>query len=304
MLVNLEVPVGWGEIVKRTGRALLKDDITGWAAELAYYFFLALFPALLFLVALASYFPLQNLVSQMVSYLAGVVPPDVLGLMTGQLTTIANRHNGGLLTIGIVAAIWSASSGMSAIIDTLNQVYDIQEGVFVVLSFVLVLVGPMLGQAAAYWLHLGRAFEIAWRIAHWPIVLFLLVLAVGITYHYAPDAEQEWVLITPGSILATILWVLGSLGFRFYVAYFGSFNATYGAIGGVIVALLWFYIAGLSILIGAEMNAEIEHASPYSEEPGQKRIGEKKKIGLAAARAYERRRRGQADPGTAARPRS
>jgi hypothetical protein len=105
-------------------------------------------------------------------------------------------------------------------------------------------------------------------------------------YYYAPDAEQEWIWITPGSVFATVLWLLISLGFKLYVTSFGSYNATYGAIGGVVVTMLWFYVSSLAILVGAELNAEIEHASPYGKEPGEREPGEKKKIGAVAERAW------------------
>ncbi len=105
-----------------------------------------------------------------------------------------------------------------------------------------------------------------------------------------PTREQEWIWITPGSILATALWLLVSLGFRFYVTNFGSYNATYGAIGGVIILMLWFYVSGLAVLAGAELNAEIEHASPYGKAPGERVPGEKKMIGPMAERAFEERR--------------
>ena len=105
-------------------------------------------------------------------------------------------------------------------------------------------------------------------------------------YYFAPDAEQEWVWVTPGSLLATTLWLVGSLGFRFYVVNFGNYDATYGTVGAVIVLMLWLYLSGLVIVIGAEMNAEIEHASPWGKEPGEKVPGEKKRIGSLAAREY------------------
>jgi hypothetical protein len=114
--------------------------------------------------------------------------------------------------------------------------------------------------------------------------------AIALVYYFAPDAEQEWAWITPGSVLATTLWVIASLGFRLYVSNFTSYNETYGAIGGVMVLLLWFYVSGIALLIGAELNAEIEHASPYGKDVGERVPGEKKKIGLAAQRAYEERR--------------
>jgi membrane protein len=108
-------------------------------------------------------------------------------------------------------------------------------------------------------------------------------------YHFAPDAEQDWLWITPGAVIGTLLWVLVSLAFKVYVANFADYNATYGAVGGVIVLLLWFYISGLAILVGAELNAEIEHASPHGKDPGEKAPRKKKKIGAAAARAYKER---------------
>jgi len=133
-------------------------------------------------------------------------------------------------------------------------------------------------------------------VLQWPVVFALVTLAIALIYYYAPDAKQDWVWITPGSVLATMLWVIISLAFKFYVANFGSYNATYGTIGGIIVLLTWFYLSGLAILIGAEVNAEIEHASPYGKDVGEKVPGEKRKIGPAAARAYEKRQaRGEVD---------
>ncbi len=204
----------------------------------------------------------------------------------------------------MLGTIWSTSSGVNAIIDTLNQTYDIQEGrpwwkvkatalgltfalaVFVVCSFILVVAGPALAEKVAAWFHLGAAFEWTWKIAQWPVVFGLICLAVALIFYYAPDAEQDWVWLTPGSLVATFLWLAGSLAFRYYVVNFTNYEGTYGAIGGVILLLLWFYLSGLALVIGAEMNAEIEHASPWGKNPGEKIPGARKKIGVAAARAY------------------
>jgi membrane protein len=123
-------------------------------------------------------------------------------------------------------------------------------------------------------------------ILQWPLAFALVVVAIGMIYYFAPDAEQMWVWLTPGAVVATILWLVGSLLFRFYAVHFGNYEATYGAIGGVILLLLWFFLSGLVIVIGAEMNAEIEHASPWAKAPGEKVPGEKRKLGAAAARAY------------------
>jgi membrane protein len=304
MLEALRVPLGWKELLKRTWAEVQADNCLGLAAQLAYYFFLALFPALLFLVALASYFPIANLVDQITAMLARVAPYEALKLIQDQLIKISQDKNGGLLTIGMIGTFWSTSSGVTAIIDTLNQAYDIQEtrpwwkvklialgltialAIFILVSFALVLVGPTLAEKVAVWMHLGPLFEWTWKILQWPLIFCLVAFAIAMIYYFAPDAEQDWIWITPGSVLATTLWVLISLGFKFYVARFGSYNATYGTIGGIIVLLTWFYVSSLAILIGAELNAEIEHASPYGKDPGEREPGEKKKIGVAAEREW------------------
>jgi hypothetical protein len=118
----------------------------------------------------------------------------------------------------------------------------------------------------------------------------LVSTAIGIVYYFAPDAEQDWVWLTPGSIVATVLWLVASLAFKLYIVNVGSYTETYGAIGGVMVLMLWFYLSGLVILVGAEMNAEIEHASAYGKDPGEKVPGQRQKIGPALKRAWEARR--------------
>jgi len=156
----------------------------------------------------------------------------------------------------------------------------------VVMAFTLIVVGPLLADFLASRFAFGSVFVWTWKVGQWPLAFMLVVVGIGLIYYFAPDAEQNWVWITPGSLVATILWLLGSLGFRFYAVNFGHYEATYGAIGGVILLLLWFYWSGLAIVIGAEMNAELEHASPWGKAPGEKVAGQKKKIGAAASRVY------------------
>jgi membrane protein len=314
MLKAFRIPLTWLELAKRTGNEILADNCLGLAAQLSFYFFLALFPALLFVAAIISFVPVEGLIDSITASLARVAPYEVLSLVKDQITKIANDKASGLLTLGMLGAIWSTSSGVTAIIDTLNQAYDIQESrplwkvklvalgltvalaVFIVGSFAVVLVGPTLAAKIAAWVHLGPVFTLTWSILQWPVVFGLVALGIALVYYFAPDAKQEWIWITPGSVFATFLWLLISLGFKFYVANFGSYNATYGAIGGVIVTMLWFYVSSLAVLIGAELNAEIEHASPYGKDPGEKAIDEKKKIGAVAERAWARRKAGTLTP--------
>lgn len=320
MLAHFRLPIGWTEIFRRTFKEVLEDDVLSLAAELAYYFFLALFPALLFVVALAGFLPVENLIQDITNRMSGVAPPDVIRIVRDQLTQIARGESGGLLTAGMLLTLWSSSAGMMAIINTLNKAYGIQEGrpwwkvrltaigltialaLFIVLSFALVVAGPQAAEALAGRFGLSEVFVWTWWVLQWPVVLLLVATAIGITYYFAPDAEQEWVWLTPGSVLATLLWVLFSLGFRVYVVNFADYNETYGAIGGVIVLLLWFYTSGLAILIGAELNSEIEHASPYGKTEGEKVPGEKRKIGVAALHEWEEEQRREHERGEPLRP--
>jgi membrane protein len=308
MFRAFHIPLTWTELVKRTLREASADRCLGLAAELAYYFLLALVPALVFVAAVASFFP-SRLIQDMLDALGRFAPPDVLTIVRDQLTGIQGGENSGILTFGLLLALWSSSAAIVSITDALNRAYDIDEGrpwwkvrltaigltigvaLFILVGFALVVVGPQLAEKVAGWFGLGSAFVWAWWVLQWPIVFVLVGTGIGLVYYFAPDAEQDWVWLTPGSVLATALWMLFSLGFRFYVTNFADYNATYGAIGGVIVLLLWFYTSGLAILIGAELNSEIEHASPYGKDPGEKVPGVRKKIGLAAWRAWRERKK-------------
>jgi membrane protein len=317
MLAFLKVPLTWRQILQRTFKeAFWEDNCLGLAAQLAYYFFFALFPALLFLLALASYFPLDTLIDDMFRTLGGVVPPEVLTIITEQITKISQGEQTGLLTLGMLATLWSSSAAMTAIIDTLNRAYDVEEGrpwwrvrliaicltigvaLFILVSFALILVGPKAAEMIADRTFLGPAFEWTWKILQWPLVFALGSGGIALIYYFAPDVEQDWIWLTPGSIFATTIWLIASLGFKYYVANMGGYVETYGAIGAVMVLMLWFYISGLAILLGAEMNAEIEHASPYGKDEGEKVPGQKRKIGPARMRewAAKLRQRGEKPP--------
>jgi membrane protein len=307
MLAGFDIPLSWGELLKRTAKEASEDDCLGLAAQLAYYFFLALFPAFLFILAIASFFPLTNFIDDVVRVLRPIAPAEILTFFEDQLRRLSNADSGGILTIGILGAIWSSSAALVAIIGSLNRAYDIEEGrpwwkvrltaigltlalaLLMLISFSLIVAGPTVAERLASSFGFGPVFEWTWKIVQWPFAFLLVSTAVGLVYYFAPDAEQDWVWITPGAVVGTLLWVIVSLAFKLYVANFADYNATYGAVGGIIVLLLWFYISGLAILVGAEMNAEIEHASPWGKAPGEKVPGQKKKIGAAARRAYDER---------------
>jgi membrane protein len=325
MLAYFDSQLGWRELLTRTFRETQSDNGLGLAAQLAYYFFLALFPALLFLIALASFLPAQDLIGRVVTMLQGVAPAEVIEIIRGQLGKIAESRQGGILTFGVVAALWSSSAAMVAIIDALNRAYDVEDArpwwkqrlvaialtigvaAFILVSFMLVIAGPELAGFVASRVGLGGAFEWTWKIVQWPIVFALVATAFGLIYYFAPDVDQDFVWLTPGSLFATLLWLVGSLIFRFYVGNFGSYTESYGVVGGVMVLLLWLYLSGLVVIIGAEMNAEIEHASPHGKAPGEKVPGQRRMFGSRAAREFEKRQRaggGVPAPAIEARPRA
>ena len=308
MLASLRVPLGWTDLLKRTANEAMEDDVLNLAAQQAYYFFFALFPALLFLLAVASFFPLQTLIDDVVQMLGRFAPQTVIQIVKDQMIALGKQNSGGLLTFGFLITVWSSSGAMVSIITTLNAAYDITESrpwwktrivaigltigisIFILASMFLVLAGPGVAEHLANTLHLGAAFKWTWWVLQWPIVFLLVASAIGLVYYFAPDAEQDWVWITPGSVLATVLWIVVSLGLKLYYQLAPEATASYGAIGGVMVLMLWFYCSGIALLMGAELNAEIEHASPYGKDPGERVAGEKKVIGARAQRLYEEKR--------------
>jgi len=274
------------------------------AAQLAFYFFLAVFPALLFLVSLAGYLPIQPALAPALERLQGIVPSEVLMLLERHLRDVLRGGQGGLLTVGIAGALWSSSSAMTAIIYSLNRAYDIDESrpwwhtrllaialtlalaAFILLAFVLVVGGADLAGWAAVQIGGGDVVVAVWAAAQWPVAIALVVFALDLVYFFAPNADTEWVWVTPGALLATALWLATSIGFRFYVRNFSDYAAVYGAIGGVIVLLLWFYLSGFALLVGAELNAEIDRALPERDDASSAAAeGRKKRIGPAAEKA-------------------
>lgn len=325
--------LSWKELAKRAYGETMEDNILGYAAQLSYYFLLALFPALLFLTSLLGYFAGgdSKLRAGLFRYLADVLPGDASQLVAKTVTDVMQGSGGGKLSFGILATLWAASNGMSAISESLNAAYDIKEtrpwwkvrliaiGLTLALSFliisalVLVLYGHDLADTVAVKFGLGAAFALAWRVAQWPIVLAFVLLSFAIIYYFAPDVrDQDWKWITPGSLVGVALWLIVSFAFKMYLYLFTSesYSATYGSLGAVIILMLWFYFTGAAILVGGEINSEVEDAmaregSPDAKEKGEKAPGdegnERAGASARASRAGGSRRvsaRATAVPGT------
>ena len=271
--------LGWKELAQRLWTVSQKDEILGRAAQLAYYFLLALFPALLFLTALLGLLPLEQVLPELMTYLRTVLPADALSLLQKYLDNVVTGSGGDILSLGLLGALWASSSGVTAIMESLNVVYDAEESrpywkvrliaalltiglaAFIIVSITLVLYGAHIGEWIADMVGLGWLFLLGWNVLQWPVAVTLMLLALAIIYAVCPNVEHDWRWVTPGSVFAVALWMGLSLGFKAYVDHFGNYNAAYGSIAGVIVLMLWLYLTGVVILLGGEINAQIEHAA-------------------------------------------
>ena len=299
--------LSWTELAKRVYAEVLDDDVLGRSAQLSYYFLLALFPALLFLTSLLGYLAGENgqLRQGLFDYLAAVLPGEASKLVSETVTDVTQSSGGGKLSFGVLATLWAASNGMGAISESLNAAYDLKETrpwwkvrltavgltlaltLLIVTALVLILYGHDIADAVSVWLGLGSAFATAWKVVQWPLVLVFVLLAFALIYYFGPDAQkQHWKWITPGAVVGVALWLLISFGFKAYLSYFNSYSATYGSLGAVIILMLWFYFTGTAILVGGEINSEIENAmakqgAPDAKEKGEKSPGQKEAGGTA-----------------------
>lgn len=288
--------LSWNRLGKRVWKEIQKDDVFGRAAQLAYYFLLALFPLLLFLTSVIGVVMGSDsgLRDSLFGYLNRMLPSSASQLVNTTITEVSTASSGGKITFGILAALWAASNGMGAITEALNVAYDVKESrpwwkqrltavtltvalsVLIISALILVLSGGRVADWLAVNYGLGETFKISWKIMQWPIVLAFMLLAFALIYYFAPDLrEQKWAWVTPGAVVGVFLWLLVSFGFRLYLHFFDSYSKTYGTLGAVIVLMLWLYLTGASILIGGEINSEIEHAAAEAGAPDAKEAGEK-----------------------------
>ncbi len=267
-----------------------EDEILGRAAQLSYYFLLSLFPLLLFLITLFGYMAGASsyLREKLITYLGSVMPAAALQLVVATIDQVTEDRGGGKLWFGLLAALWAASSGISALSQALNAAYDVPEtrpwgkvrlisigltiaiALLIICALLLVLYGGQLGSFLAASIQEGYAFTVAWKILQWPISLTFVFIAFSLIYQLGPnlsakrrgrrlarsDFRRRW--FSPGVLIAIALWMLVSLGFRLYLHFFNSYSATYGSLGALIILMLWFYLTGAAILLGGEINCELE----------------------------------------------
>jgi membrane protein len=284
--------IAFSAFLKRVYRHYSDHAVQDTAAVLAYYFVFSLFPFLFFLATLTAYLPLGNSVQTLLDRIRPVLPAAALDIINEHLTSLVARPRPNFLTIGLLFTLYSASRGVDAVRKGLNLAYDVKEtrplwrtelaafgatiaGALLVMFGIAALVA---GGSAGYWVsrQLGFAtvYVFAWQWLRWPVTAAAVMLAAALVYYTLPNVKQRFKYITPGSVVATLIWLLATWGFSEYAGHFGTYNVTYGSIGGVIVLMTWLFISGFIFLMGGEINAIIEHASPEGKAPGAHSEGE------------------------------
>ncbi len=282
-----ETDTGLFATLKRTATEFQEDNLTDWAAALTYYGLLSLFPSLIALVAVVGLFgDPKSTTSTMTGIVTSVGPKSAAQTFADPIRSItSNRGSAGIaLIIGLVAALWSASGYVGAFMRASNIIYETPEGrpfwklrplqmlvtlgmiiLMAIVALGLVLTGPIV-EAVAKPIGLSSTATTIWDIAKWPVLALLFITMISLLYYASPNVKLRgfrWV--TPGSILALVVWIIASAAFAFYVANFGSYNKTYGTLGGLVVLLMWFWITNLAILFGHQLNAERERSLELKE---------------------------------------
>jgi membrane protein len=270
------------ELAGRVWQEIDDDELLDRAAALSYYFMFAMFPALLFLTTLLGLLPFPDLMGRLMEYGARVLPPDAATLVRRTLDEVVQGARGGLLSIGALGALWAGSAGMSSVMSALDVAYEAHEprpwwrrrltaialtflfSVFTILALALLVFGGRLGHLLGVTGEVGALVTLVWWFVQWPLALAFALLAVSLVYYLAPAPRHDWRWVTPGAVVAVGAWIVVSLGLRIYVNFFGSYNVTYGSIGGVILLLLWLFLCSGALLVGAEINSEIQKAARAS----------------------------------------
>ena len=269
------------ELAMRVWRALNDDDIFNRSAQLAYYFFLALFPALICLTAVMGLAAGSGsrLHDTLVEYLATIMPHAVFELVSRTMEHTIQTSSGGKVSFGLIGALWSATAGMRALEETLNSVYSVKEsrplwkvygiamaativcGLLVIVALVVILCGDTVVNWVAGWAALGPFATLSWKILQLVIAFVFVAVVFSFTYYFCPDIKRpRWRWITPGALVGISTWATASVALRLYLHFSHSYTATYGSLGAVMVLLLWFYVTGMMLLLGAEVNAVIDAA--------------------------------------------
>jgi len=268
---------GWRDILWRTKEEITKDHVSMIAASIAFYGLLSMFPLIAAIISIwGLLFDPQQIAGQ-IEAVSGALPEDAAGIVTDQAQAVASDAGAGIsfaAIFGILLALYGASKGMQAMIEGLNIAYDEEEKrgfiklylvifaltIGLILTAIIVLGLVAVLPAVLESLGLGTTIETLIRYARWPLLLLVALFGLAVLYRYAPCREDpKWRWVSPGAVVATVLWLVGSIAFSIYVSNFGSYNETYGSIGAVVILLMWFWLSAFIVLLGAELNCELEH---------------------------------------------
>ncbi|MCU9614514.1 YihY/virulence factor BrkB family protein [Caldibacillus lycopersici] len=248
-----------------------KHDLFGLAAQLAYFFLLSLFPLLITLFSILPFLPITE--EMILGFLDDFAPGETLQYIEQNITPILDSHDGGLLSFGIIATIWAASNGMNAIIRAINRAYDVKENrhflfvralsvlltIVMIFVFLLALLLPVFGKhigiVLSSMIGLSEDFLHVWNVLRWIVSAIILFFMFSALYLVTPNKKLKCLAIIPGAIFSTIGWMVSSFGFSFYVDNFGNYTVTYGSLGVIIILMIWFYLTGVILLLGGEINA-------------------------------------------------
>jgi membrane protein len=267
------------QLAVRVWREITADEALDRAAGLSYYFLFALFPALLFLVALLALLRGADLMGPLMAYVQRVLPPDAAGVLFKTIEGAVRGARGSLISIGALAALWAASNGMGSMTTALNVAYGVKDrrpwwrrrltallltivfSLFTLSALLFLVFGERVGTMLAARLKLGPTFQTAWSLGSLGVAILCVLTGITLVYHLAPARLRRWRGVTPGAVFALVVWLGASFLLRVYVTYLGNYEATYGSIGGVILLMLWLYLSAVALLIGAEIDSEIEKAA-------------------------------------------
>ena len=290
----------------RVWHGINDDDVFGRAGQIAYGFLFAIFPLFMFLLAILGIVlgPHSALQQHLVMESTDAMPPVAAQVVQHVIAETTRASGSAKLSFGLILTLLAATSAMTNVMDTLNAAYNVREGrsffrfraiavwltvaigILIVVALTIVLYGNGIADSVGALVGLSTVTTWIWKIAQWPVAVFFLLFSFALIYYFGPDVEfPVWHWISPGSVAAVFLWALVSFGLRVYLHFFDSYSKTYGSLGAVMILLLWFYVTGVAILVGGEVNAEIENAAAKHGVSEAKEKGEKKPGAKAQPRA-------------------
>ncbi len=290
----------FGEAISRTYEDIGRNHTLQMAAALSYYFVMSLFPALIFLSAIATYLPVPDVFNQSLNLMSRFVPGDSMGLVRKVLSDVVTPNRGAFLSFGFLGTLWAASGGFSAAMEALNVAYDVEEtrpfwktrplaigltfviGFFLLMALGVMIVGPRFGEWMAGRLHLSQVWVWVWPYIHWTISVGFTILAVEALYFIAPNVTQRFWATLPGAVVAVSCWIGLSYLLGIYFRSFANFNKTYGTLGAGVALMVWLYWTGFAMLVGAELNAELAKRTKKGPVPQAPETSSVTSIGLSA----------------------